>query len=171
MHRIVNDAALDALFRAARSPDAWAAQSVGDTLLLAVWELVKLGPTGGAGGGARILFVKSDAAKDRLATALPAAQAAIIAAPATAILGRAAGDRGPAAAQGGTQAAYLMLAARALGLDCAPIWEFDAAAVGAAFYPGGTVAVDFLCSLGYGDDAQRSPPAILPASDEACAIL
>jgi len=175
MHRIVNDAALDALFRAARSPDAWLAQPVGDTLLRAVWELVKLGPTGRAGGAARILFIKSDAAKDRLATALPAAQAAIMAAPAIAILGHAAGDSGPAAAQGvrmgGTApAAYLVLAARALGLDCAPIWEFDAGAVDAAFFPGGTAAADFLCGLGYGDDAQLSPVKMPPALDEACDI-
>src|SRR5438552_3367332 len=101
MHRIVNDAALDALFRAARSPNAWLAQPVGDTVLRAVWELVKLGPTGDARSAARIVFVKSDAAKDRLATALPVAQAAIMAAPATAILGHAAGDRQPAVAQGG----------------------------------------------------------------------
>src|SRR5438874_1616438 len=171
MHRIVNDAALDALFRAACTPDSWLAQPVGDIVLRAVWELVRLGPTNGTGGAPRILFIKSKAAKDRLATALPAAQEAIMAAPMTAILGHAAGARGRTAEGGAARAAYLILAARALGLDCAPLWEFDGSAVEAAFFPDRTVTADFLCGLGYGDDAQSSPPEMTTRSDEACDIL
>src|SRR5260370_14097841 len=89
MGRIVNDEALDTLFRAARRPDAWLAQPVSDTLLRAVWELVKLGPTSD-GVPASLLFVKSDAARARLAAAVPAAtQAAMMRAPVMAILGHA----------------------------------------------------------------------------------
>src|SRR5260370_24879335 len=87
MGRIVNDEALDTLFRAACRPDAWLAEPVSDTLLRALWELVKLGPRRGAGAPASLLFVKSDAARARLAAAVPAAtQAATMSAPVTAIL-------------------------------------------------------------------------------------
>src|SRR5260370_16915316 len=90
MGRIVNDEALDTLFRAACRPDAWLAEPVGDTLLRAVWELVKLGPRRGAGAPACLLFVRSDEAKARLKAAVPVAtQAATMSAPVMAILGHA----------------------------------------------------------------------------------
>src|SRR5258708_17587710 len=126
MGRIVNDEALDTLFRAARRPDAWLAQPAGDTLLRAVWELVKLGPRSEVGPPARLLFIKSDDAKRRLTAAIPAAtQAAIVGAPLVAILGHRLdpGRRPPSRRDGALQAAYLILAARALGLACAPIRE------------------------------------------------
>jgi len=66
------------------------------------------------------------------------------------------------------QAAYLIVAGRALGLDCGPIWDFDATAVDAAFFSEGSFAASFLCALGYGDDAQLSPDEARPAFDEAC---
>jgi 3-hydroxypropanoate dehydrogenase len=87
MHRIVNDEALDTLFRAARSHYAWLARPVSDTMLRALWELVKLGPTSGPGRPPRILFVRSEAAKARLGPAVAAQQrAAIVTAPVAAIL-------------------------------------------------------------------------------------
>jgi 3-hydroxypropanoate dehydrogenase len=179
MHRIVNDEALDTLFRAARSHHAWLARQVSDTLLRAVWELVKLGPTNSAGRLARILFIRSQAAKERLAPAVPAAHwAAIRHAPVAAIVGQEPDpDRRAAAGREGErqaahlQAAYLIVAARALGLDCGPIWDFDARAVDAAFFPEGSCTASFLCALGYGDDAQLLPEEARPAFDEACRIL
>lgn len=174
MHRIVNDEALDTLFRTARSHHAWLARSVSDTLLRAVWELVKLGPTSGVGGPARLLFVRSEAAKARLEPALSAEQrAAIRAAPVAAILGHRPGrDHWSAVPrEDALQAAYLILAARALGLDCGPIWDFDGGAVDAAFFPEGTAAASFLCALGYGDDTPPAPDEARPAFDEACHIL
>jgi 3-hydroxypropanoate dehydrogenase len=174
MRRIVNDEALDALFRAARSPAGWVDRPVSDTLLRAVWELVKLGPTSGAGHPTRLLFIRSDDVKARLAAALSAAtRAAVMSAPVIAILGRRSDcdanwqQRSDCALQAG----YLILAARALGLDCGPAWDFDARAVDAAFFPDGAVAADFLCALGYGDDAQPLPQEIRPAFEEACVML
>jgi 3-hydroxypropanoate dehydrogenase len=121
MHRIVNDEALDTLFRAARSHHAWLARPVSDTLLRAVWELVKLGPTSSAGRPARILFIRSEVAKERLAPAVPAAHwAAIRHAPVAAIVGHEP-DHGPgqdrrqdrraaAGREGERQAAHLQAA-------------------------------------------------------------
>jgi len=174
MGRIVNDEALDTLFRAARSPDAWLAQPVGDTLLRAVWELVKLGPSSSVGAPACLLFVRSDEAKARLRAAVPAAtHAAIAAAPIIAILGHALDParRSAPRCDGALQAAYLILAARALGLDCTPIWDFDGEAVDAVFFPEETIAANFLCVLGHGDDTRRSPHEVRPGFDEACKIL
>jgi 3-hydroxypropanoate dehydrogenase len=88
MHRIVNDEALDTLFRAAHSHYSWLARPVSDAMLGALWELVKCGPTSGAGGPARVLFVRSEAAKARLGPAVaPAQRAAILTAPLAAIVG------------------------------------------------------------------------------------
>jgi 3-hydroxypropanoate dehydrogenase len=183
VRRIVSDNALDMLFRAPRRPHAWLARPVSDTLLRAVWELVKLGPTSSIGRSARILFVRSDDAKACLAPAVPAEQrASIMTAPIAAIVGSPLDrDRRPAAPREGAlesayQSAYLMLAARALGLDCRPIWELDSRTVDAAFFPEGTVGADFLCALGYGDDSQGddtqpSPDEPRHALDEACQIL
>jgi 3-hydroxypropanoate dehydrogenase len=174
VHRIVNDEALDTLFRAARNHHTWLARPVSDTMLRAVWELVKLGPTSGVGRPARIVFVKSDKLKARLEPAVSAEQrAAIMTAPIAAIVGHPLDhDRRSAALREGVlQAAYLIVAARALGLDCGPIWDFDTGVVDAAFFPEGTVAANFLCALGYGDDTRPSPDQAQPAFYEACQIL
>src|SRR5260370_39950595 len=130
MGRIVNDEALDTLFRAARRPDAWLAEPVSDTLLRAVWELVKLGPTSN-GVPASLLFVKSDAARARLAAAVPAAtQAGTMSAPGMAILGRALAPARRSAPRcgGALQAGPLILSARAPGLAWTPTWGFGGGA-------------------------------------------
>ena len=183
MHRIVNDEALDSLFRAARSHYAWLARPVSDTMLRALWELVKLGPTSGLSRPARILFVRSEEAKTRLGPAVAAQErTAMMTAPVAAIVGYrlepgVGSDLGPGpdrqAAQrdAALQAAYLILASRALGLDCGPIWDFDAGLVDAAFFPEGAVAASFLCALGYGDDTQPAPHPVRPGIAEACNIL
>jgi 3-hydroxypropanoate dehydrogenase len=75
------------------------------------------------------------------------------------------------ALQSGTlQGAYLIVAARALGLDCGPMGGFDAAMVDSAFFPGGRVKSNFLCNLGHGDPAKLHPRAPRLAFDEACRI-
>ena len=173
MHRIVSDAALDALFRAAHSHYAWLERPVGDTLLRALYELVKRGPSGVA-RPARLVFVRSAEAKARLAGALPAAlRPGLANAPVAAIVGcpREPGRLAAGGREGGLQAACLILAARALGLDCGPFWEFDAGIVEAAFFPDGTVAAIALCALGYGDETQPAPAEPRQRFDEACAIL
>ena len=172
--RIVNDAALDTLFRAAHSHYAWLARPVSDTLLRALWELLKLAPTGGVGGPPHLLFVRSEAAKARLAPAVPAGmRAGLIAAPVVAIVGGPIDRERPAAVSrdGGLLAASLILAARALGLDCGPVWEFDREIVDAAFFPERDAASVSLCAIGYGDDTQPMPAEARPGRDAACSIL
>ncbi|HVC57576.1 MAG TPA: nitroreductase family protein [Stellaceae bacterium] len=174
MRRIVSDAALDALFRAAHSRYVWLDRPVGDTLLRALWELVKRAPTSGIARPARLVFVRSQAVKARLAPALPEAiRAGLTTAPVAAIVGHAIDLERPSAGlrEGGMQAASLILAARALGLDCGPFWDFDGRIVDAAFFPEGTVASTVLCAIGYGDDTQPAPPEARPGCDETCPIL
>jgi 3-hydroxypropanoate dehydrogenase len=174
MRRIANDEALDTLFRLARNHHAWLARPVSDTLLRALGELVKRGPTGLDQGRALLLFMKSQAAKERLAPAAAQGErGALLAAPVVAaILCPSDGALLPAASrEAGLAAASLILAARALGLDCGPLWELDSRLVDRAFLPQGGAAAAVLCAIGYGDDA--APPAhqALPRRDEACTIL
>lgn len=173
MRRIVSDDALDTLFRDARRDPAWLDRPVGDTLLRAVWELVKLGPASDQSGPARIVFVCSDEAKERLAPALPSDdRVAARATPVTAILASERGAAaGGAAADSALRGAYLILAARSLGLDCRPLWDFHAAAIETAFFPEGGAVATFLCGLGYGDNAQPETNRPRSGDDEACRIL
>jgi len=173
MPRILSDESLDTLFRKPSPEPVWLDRPVGDTLLRAVWELVKLAPVGDRGGSASILFLRSDEATKRLAPALPPAErAALRPAPIAAILASAgAHDRMQAVHDGALRGAYLTLAARALGLDCRPVWDFDAAAVEAAFFPEGTAVAGFLCGLGYGDETRSARATPRRDLDEACQIL
>jgi 3-hydroxypropanoate dehydrogenase len=175
MHRIVNDEALDILFRAACARPAWLAQPVSDTMLRALWELVRLGPVSSCGPAVQLLFARSDEARARLAAALPPAdREAALSAPVAAIVGHQAcePDNGAGHRDAALHAAYLMLGARALGLDCGPIWQFDAPLVDRMFFPEGGLTASFLCAVGYGDDAlPASHETPRPGFDEACAIL
>jgi 3-hydroxypropanoate dehydrogenase len=173
MRRIVSDTALDVLFRAAGDRHTWRARPVGDTILRAVWELVRLGPTSGECGPVRLAFVRSEVEKARLAPALPEAERSeLMTAPVVAVVGCPAdGDDDATLRDGALHAACLIFAARALGLDCAPIWRFDRGRA-AALFRDETAAVTFLCGLGYGEEVQAAsgePPR--PRFDEACSIL
>jgi 3-hydroxypropanoate dehydrogenase len=196
MGRILDDAALDLLFREARTHNRWQPRPVSETLLRAVWELAKMPPTSANCSPARILFVTSPEAKERLKPALSTGNRdKTMQAPVTAIIGydlefyeklpilfphedaRSWFVGTPkliettAFRNGTLQGAYLILAARALGLDCGPMSGFDNALVDAAFFPGGTVRSNFLCNLGYGDPAGVMPRNPRFAFDEACRIL
>ncbi|HEX6441216.1 MAG TPA: nitroreductase family protein [Stellaceae bacterium] len=182
MHRILTDEALDSLFRTACSPNAWLDRPISDTLLRAVWELARLGPASPTALSVRALFLRSPQAKERLASALsPNARAAALAAPVAAILAAEAGDlegapvgveaRAQAVAGGSLRGAYLILAARALGFDCHPIWDFDASALERVFFPDSAAVASFVCGLGCGDEAQRAANPPQPVPDEACRFL
>jgi len=189
------DAALDQLFRTARSFRGWRDQPVSDETLRAVYDLMKWGPTASNSSPARIVFVKSPAAKERLKPALDAGNIEkTMAAPATAIVAydlefhtkmsvlspsmdvkKTFIDQpdvtlATATRNGSLQGAYLMLAARALGLDCGPMSGFDNAKVDASFFPGGTIKSNFLCNLGYGDPEKLRPRGSRLTFDEACRI-
>nr|WP_166175036.1 malonic semialdehyde reductase [Altererythrobacter segetis] len=180
------DSALDQLFRSARSYNGWLDRDVTEEQIHAIYELVKMGPTSANQQPARIVWCKSPEAKARLAQyAMPANQPKIANAPVCAILamdlefheqlpwlfphtdarswfaGNEELRRANAFRNSSLQGAYLMLAARALGLDCGPMSGFDNAAVDAEFFAGEpNWKSNFICSIGYGDPASifgRSP--------------
>ena len=177
-------AALDQLFFAARTHNAWLPRDVPDALLMQIVDLMKWAPTSANTSPARIVFVKSAEAKARLKPLLMDGNVEkTMAAPVTAIIGHdlAFYDHLPrlfphadakswftgnkafadaSAFRNGTlQGGYFILAARALGLDCGPMSGFDNAGVDAAFFAGTEVKSNFLCNLGYGD-----PKGLYPRS-------
>jgi len=188
--------ALDQLFRAARTHNAWLPQPVADDALRAVYELMKWAPTSANCSPARIVFVRTREGKERLRPALsPGNLDKTMTAPVTAIIGydlafherlpqlfphadarswfegRPALIETTAFRNGSLQGAYFILAARAVGLDCGPMSGFDNAKVDAEFFAGTAVRSNFLCNLGHGDPAklfERSPRL---AFDDACRIV
>lgn len=196
MSHAVNDEALDTIFRNARTHNKWLDKPVSPALLMAVYDLMRWGPTSANVSPARIVFVISKQAKERLKPHLgPGNVDKTMAAPATAILGHdldfarhlpklfphnpgakdwfkdAAFAEKTAFRNGTLQGAYFIIAARALGLDCGPMSGFDNAGVDREFFAGTAVKSNFLCNVGYGDHAgvfARSPRL---SFDEACKIV
>lgn len=192
---LLSEPALDVIFRSARTHTRWLDRPVGDETLRALYDLLKWGPTSANCSPARIVFVRSREAKERLRPALSAGNVdKTMAAPVTAIIGHdlhfydhlprlfphadarswfAGKDeliRTTAFRNGTLQGGYLIVAARSLGLDCGPMSGFDNARVDAEFFPGGIVKSNFLCNLGYGDAAGLHPRNPRLAFDEACRI-
>ncbi|KAB7742594.1 malonic semialdehyde reductase [Parvibaculum sedimenti] len=197
MSGILSEDALDTLFRHARTHNAWQDKPVSDETLYKLYDLMKWGPTSANCSAARIVFVKSKEAKEKLKPALSAGNLEkTMAAPVTAIIGYDVEfyERLPelfphapeaktwfnwskewaeqtAFRNGSLQGGYFILAARALGLDCGPMSGFDMKKVDEAFFAGTTVKVNFLCNLGYGNPDGlfgRSPR--LPFAD-VCQIV
>lgn len=183
---VLSDAALAQLFNEARSYNDWLDKPVSDEKLHAIYDLLKMAPTSANMQPARIVWVKSDEAKARLADcADDGNKDKIAAAPVTAVIaydidfheelpwlfphtdakswfdGDEQGRKEGAFRNSSLQGAYLMLAARAVGLDCGPMSGFDADKVNAAFFGDEPRhRVNFICSIGYGDPASvhdRSP--------------
>jgi 3-hydroxypropanoate dehydrogenase len=194
----LSEDALDLIFRKARTHNAWLPKPVPDELLRRIYDVAKWGPTSANSSPMRIVFVKSEAAKAKLLPALSATNAAKTAmAPVCAIVahdtqfyehtprlfahqpdainwfkGR---DNEAVAAitafrNGTLQGAYLIVAARALGLDCGPMSGFDNAKVDHAFFPDGRLKSNFLCNLGYGDPDKLFPRNPRLTFEEACTI-
>ena len=194
MPHALNDAALDQLFRTARTYNAFTGE-VSDETLQQLYGLLKFGPTEANTTPARIVFVKSDEAKAKLGPALSEGNyKKTMAAPAVAIVGYDMrffdklpvlfphtdakswfeGPREnrfiPAFRNGSLQGAYLILAARALGLDCGPMSGFNAAKVDETFFAGTAIKSNFLVNLGKGDPASIFPRSPRLGFDEACRI-
>lgn len=189
------DIALDQLFRTARTHNAFSGE-IDDATLRRLYDLAKLGPTEANACPARFVFVRSAEAKARLAPALSEGnRAKTLAAPVTVIVGhdlrfydklpllfphtdaRAWFEGAPAeriervALRGSSmQAAYLILAARSLGLDTGPMSGFDNAKVDEAFFAGTSVRSNILVNLGRGDHAAVHPRAPRLPFDEAARI-
>lgn len=174
--------ALDQLFLSARTHSVWLDKPVPDELLMRLAGLAALGPTSANSEPARFVFVKTPEAKKRLEPHLMEGnRAKTMAAPVCAIIGHDmefyeklprlfphadarswfAGSetliRDTAFRNGSLQGAYLMLAARALGLDAGPMSGFDNEGVDREFFPDGRLKSNFLCNLGYGDPAALKP--------------
>lgn len=186
--------ALDQLFRKARTYNAFSGE-ISDELLHRLYDLMKFGPTSANQSPARFVFVKSAEAKKRLEPALDAGNHdKTMAAPVVVIVGHDQdfheklpylfphtdakswfeGDpekRKEHAFRNGTlQGAYLLLAARALGLDCGPMTGFDPAKVDEAFFKGTAIKSNFLINLGHGDPSSIFPRSPRLGFDEACRI-
>lgn len=194
---MLDASALDTLFRNARTHNGWLDRPVSDEQLHQIYELMKMGPTSANSCPARIVFVRSRQAKERLRPALSEGNLEkTMAAPVTAIIGFdlkfydrlhelfphnpearswfADDPKGAelAAFRNGTlQGAYFILAARAVGLDCGPMSGFDNAKVDAEFFQGKSVKSNFLCNLGYGDSNRLFPRGPRLGFGDACIVL
>jgi 3-hydroxypropanoate dehydrogenase len=211
MGQPVDDGALDTLFREARSHSKWQQQSVPDKTLRDLYELLKWAPTSANASPARFVFLRSIEAKERLRPALaPLNVEKTMTAPVTVIVaydikfydqlpklfpqnpGMAALFQSnpelvevTAKRNSSLQGAYLIVAARALGLDCGPMSGFDNAKVDEEFFaagkpcfgcdqeffPEGHVKSNFLCNLGYGDPGTLFPRLPRLSFNESCSLL
>jgi 3-hydroxypropanoate dehydrogenase len=211
MSRVMNDEALDQIFREARTYNGWRDKPVTDEVLLQVYDLMKWGPTSANGSPARFVFLRSQESKERLRPLLaPGNVEKTMTAPVTVIIAydllffhklpklfpHAPGMRDlfaenpqlvevTAKRNSSLQGAYLIIAARALGIDCGPMSGFDNARLdeeffGAGkecagceqeFFPAGHVKSNFLCNLGYGDPSTLFPRSPRLTFDEASSLL
>jgi 3-hydroxypropanoate dehydrogenase len=211
MGQRLDDKVLDTLFREARTFAKWQQRPVADDTLRELYDLLKWAPTSANGTPARFAFLRSSEAKERLRPALaPRNVEKTMTAPVTVIVaydlkfykhlaklfpqspGMAklfedSPDLVEATAKRNSslQGAYLIMAARALGLDCGPMSGFDNAKVdeeffGAGkpcfgcdqeFFPEGHVKTNFLCNLGYGDPGALHPRLPRLAFAEVCSLL
>ena len=195
-HHAVSDAALDTLFREAHTTRKWLDKKISPALLMAIYDLMRWGPTATNITPARIVFVMSEAAKARLKPHLDSGNVRqSMEAPVTAILGYdldfarylprlyrdnpkaqswfndAEANKVLALRNGSLQGGYFILAARALGLDAGPMSGFDNAKVDAEFFPDGQWKSNFLCILGKGKPGSVPPRNPRFAFDEVCRIL
>ncbi len=194
---ILDNAGLDLLFREARTYSGWLDKAVEDSLLRRLIDLAKMGPTSANSSPLRVIFVKSNEAKEKLRLCLsPGNIDKTMAAPVCALFGNDMNfyehmprlfPHNPAfkdmfasnkalaettAQRNATlQAAYIMIAARAVGLDCGPMSGFDAAKLDAAFWSGTSIKSNFICNIGYGDPDSLFARSPRLAFDEFCKII
>jgi 3-hydroxypropanoate dehydrogenase len=211
MDQGIDDKALDALFRQARSYTKWQPRPVAGETLRQIYDLLKWAPTSANAAPARFVFLRSKEAKDRLRPALaPFNVDKTMSAPVTAIVAYDLRfhERLPklfphnpgmatlfqsspelvestAKRNSSLQGAYMMLAARALGVDCGPVSGFDHSKVDEEFFAVGKpirggdqeffceghLRTNFLCNLGYGDPSSLHPRLPRLTFDEACSLL
>lgn len=197
MQRQVDESALDLIFRGARSHSVWLDRPVDDATLHRLYELLRFGPTSANSSPARFVFLRGAAVKERLRPHLsPTNVDKVMSAPVTAIVAHdlefhlrlpqlfphnpdmpgVFEDNEPlrqttAFRNGSLQGAYMIVAARALGLDCGPMSGFNNAGVDGEFFPDGKLKSNFLCNLGYGDHEALFPRNPRLGFEEACTIL
>lgn len=187
--------ALEPLFAKARTFNGYTDRPVDEDTLRTLYDHLKWGPTAANSCPARFVFVISDEARERLLACVNEGNLAKVrSAPVTAIVAAdtrfyeempklfPARDFGPVfkgkaevigdllARNVPLQGAYMMIAARGLGLGCGPMSGFDADAINRAFFPDGRWRVNFLCTLGYGDEYSLHPRNPRLTFDDACRI-
>lgn len=193
---MLTDTALNTLFFDARTQNEWRDTPVTDRQLQQIYDLMKWGPTSANCSPARIVFVKSPQAKEKLLACMnPGNIEKTKSAPVTAVIGMdmAFYDKLPrlfphtdarswfvgnqsliettALRNSSLQGGYFIMAARSLGLDCAPMSGFDADKMNEAFFAGTQVRANFVCSIGYGDPAKVHPRGPRLSFDETCSIV
>lgn len=182
MTQPVGAKALEQAFISARTFNQFTHQAVSDATLRQLYDLLRWGPTSMNAQPARFVFLRTPQSRQRLLPALmPTNQAKTLAAPVTVIIAQDSRffdnlptqfpaydakpmfEANPAMAEetafrnSSLQGAYLIIAARLLGLDCGPMSGFDSAAVNAEFFPDGKWKTNFIVNLGYGDPAGNYP--------------
>jgi 3-hydroxypropanoate dehydrogenase len=195
-HKKISDECLNQLFREARTHWVWRSEPVPIALLKEVYELARFGPTSANSSPARFVFITTPEAKERLRPALaPGNVEKTMTAPVTVIVawdtefheklpqlfpardmrsvfaGKAELIHETAFRNGTLQGAYLIMAARALGLDCGPMSGFDQQKVNTEFFPDGKWKANFLINIGYGDASKIFPRNPRLSFDEACRVL
>ncbi len=194
--RKIDDHGLDILFRSARTFYKWQDKPVSDELIHELYELMKFGPTSANGSPARIVFLKSDEAKARLLPALSplnvekSRTTVVVAIVAYDLefyehfhklfphadakswyVGNEALILETALRNSSLQGAYLIMAARSLGLDCGPMSGFDSNKLNEEFFPDGKWKVNFIINIGYGDPTTTFPRGPRLDFNEACRLL
>lgn len=184
------------LFTEARTQNGYLPTPVPDETLSALYDLLKWGPTAANSCPARFVFVRSAEARERLLAGMaPGNVAKVQQAPVTVIIGmdmafyerlpqlfphtdarawfvgKPAMIESTAMRNSSLQGAYLIMAARALGLDCGPMSGFDAAKLDAAFWAGTAVRTNFVCTLGHGDPTKLMPRSPRLTFAEACQLV
>jgi 3-hydroxypropanoate dehydrogenase len=196
-HHAISDSDLDTLFRSARTQNKWQDKPVSNTMLMAIYDLMRWGPTAANTTPARLYFITTPEVKARLKPHLSAGNRdKTMAAPVTVIIaydldfpetlpklfpnapsmkdnfaGKPEMTKTSAFRNSTLQGAYFIIAARALGLDCGPMSGFDNDAVDQEFFAGTNIKSNFICSIGYGDPSGVFPRNPRLAFDEACKIL
>ena len=195
MSQPLTPSVLDQIFRTARTHNGWTGEPLGEEVIRSIYDLAKFGPTSANMSPARFIWVASAEAKAKLAALAGSNGEKILQAPVTVIIGY---DldfpetlpklfphnldaknwfddpvlRESAAFRNSTlQGAYLMIAARALGLNCGPMSGFSNADVDAAFFAGTNVKSNFICSIGRGTDYNLFPRSPRLEFEEANQIV
>jgi len=188
--------ALDILFNNARSHNGWHDTPVSGEQLHQIYDLMKMGPTAANCCPARIHFVQSDQAREKLLACVSEGNVEKCrTAPVVAVIGMDmefyeklpklfphtdarswyVGNEqailNTATKNSTLQAAYFILAARSIGLDCGPMTGFDADKMNDTFFPDGTVRINMICALGHGDESKIFPRSPRLDFEEACKII
>jgi len=194
--RSLSEEALEQMFTKARTHSVWLPEPVSNDLLGEIYNLMKWGPTSANSSPARIVFVKSSEAKEKLLPCMAEGNVEKTkTAPVTAIIAQDmkfykklpklfpfadtrswfAGNKlfieSTAFRNSSLQGAYFIIAARSLGLDCGPMSGFDNAKVDEVFFQGTSWKSNFICNIGYGDSSKLRPRAPRLEFNEACKIL